>query len=94
LVTTIEERKSHYTNEDYQRAVVARELQIKIGRPSYKDYVNIINNRLLNNCPVTKADIDAAEDIFGPDVGDLKGKVTRCKPDSVRNVNARYWYKS
>ncbi len=86
LVTTVNDRKQYYTNEDYQRAVVARELQIKIGRPSYKDYIKIVENKMLVNCPVTRADIDAAEDIFGPDVGSLKGKTVRKKPAAVRNV--------
>ena len=32
------------------------------------------------NCPDTKRDIEAAEDIFGPDVGSLKGKTVRRAP--------------
>jgi hypothetical protein len=86
MVNTVSNKKDNYTNEDYQQAVKARELQIKIGRPSYKDFIRIITERMLPNCPIKKADVVAAEDIFGPDVGSLKGKTTRSKPHQVREV--------
>jgi hypothetical protein len=82
----VSNNKDNYTNEDYQRALKARELQIKIGRPSYKDFMRIVNDRLLINCPVTKADVLAAKDIFGHDVGSLKGKTVRRKPEMIRQI--------
>ena len=44
---------------------------------------NIVNHNLLPNCPVTQRDIMAAEDIFGPGIGSLKGKTVRRRPQSV-----------
>ena len=82
LISTVKHNKSSYTDKDYHRALAAHELQIKIGRPSIKDFKNIITVNLLPNCPVTRQDIDAAEDIFGPDIGSLKGKTTH--PHKVR----------
>jgi hypothetical protein len=38
---------------------------------------------MLPNCPVTRSDIRAAEDIFGPNLGALKGKTVRTRPDPV-----------
>ncbi len=32
---------------------------------------------MLHNCPISIADIAAAEDIFGPNLGSLKGKTVR-----------------
>jgi hypothetical protein len=86
LINTVADNMSSYTNEDYLNAVKARELQIKIGRPSTKDFMSIITNNQLRNCPITKADIMAAEHIFGPDVGSLKGKTVRRRPHRVRQV--------
>jgi hypothetical protein len=42
LVTTVAQNKSKYTNADYLKAATARNLQIKIGRPSTKDFMRIV----------------------------------------------------
>ena len=84
LINTIKHNKSSYTDTDYHRALVACQLRIKIGRPWIKDFKNIIMGNLLPNCPVTLQDIDMAEDIFGPDIGSLKGKTTHRHPHKVR----------
>ena len=76
LVNTVSDKASRYTAADYSRAEKARRLQIIIGRPSVKDYLRIVNTNLLPNCPVTAQDSMAAEDIFGPDIGSLQGKMT------------------
>jgi hypothetical protein len=41
--------------------------------------MSIIVNNLLPNCNITANDIKTAEDIFGPNLGSLKGKMTRGK---------------
>jgi hypothetical protein len=41
MVNTVATNKGNYTNEDYLKAVHARELQIKIGRPSTKHFIQI-----------------------------------------------------
>jgi transposase InsO family protein len=74
LVTTVADKNSKYTNREYSQAVLARKLQRMIGRPGTQQFLQIIENNLLPNCPITRSDILAAEDIFGPDVGSLKGK--------------------
>jgi hypothetical protein len=81
MVNTVADNKGNYTNEDYlKKAVHARELQSKIGRPSTKHFIRIVTSNQLPNCPVTRADIIAAEHIFGPDIGSLKGKTVRRRP--------------
>jgi hypothetical protein len=76
MVDTVASKKSRYTNEDYSWAILARQLQIRVGRPSTKDFLWIVARNQLPNCPITRDDILAAEDIFGPDIGSLKGKTT------------------
>ena len=46
--------------------------------------MQIVERNLLPNCPVTRDDIAAAEQIFGPDVGSLKGKTVHRASVPVR----------
>jgi hypothetical protein len=48
-----------------------------------KEFIRIVTNNLLPNCPVTKRDIISAEYIFGPDLGSLKGKTVQRAPLQV-----------
>ena len=81
---TVDENKNKYSKCDVSRATLARKLQRAIGRPSLKKYIDIVERNLLPNCPVTKQDIITAENIFGPDLGILKGKTVRKKTEQVR----------
>lgn len=83
MVNTVANKKSSYTNRAYSRAVTARNIQKMIGRPSTKEFIQIVERNLLPNCPVNRADIMAAEDIFGPDIGSLKGKTVRKSTEHV-----------
>ena len=83
LVNTVAENKSKYTTRDYARAELARKIQIRIGRPSTRTFIEIVEKKLLPNVPITRDDILAAEHIFGPDVGSLKGKTVHRTPEQV-----------
>ena len=74
FVQTVEENKLFYTPREVNRAKRARELLIASGSPSTADLkVAIATNAIANN-PVVTEDITLAENIFGKDVGTLKGK--------------------
>ena len=68
FINTVADNRSKYTNRDYSRAELARKIQNTIGRPSTRTFLHIVDNNLLQNCPITRKDILAAEHIFGPDV--------------------------
>ena len=74
LINTVANIKSNYTNADYLHDLAAKKLQIKIGNPTAHEFMKIVSSDLLPNCPITREDIKAAKDIFGPDVGGIKGK--------------------
>ena len=42
--------------------------------PGVRQLYKIADENLLRNCPINRGDIRAAEDIFGPNLGALKGK--------------------
>ncbi len=77
LVTTVEENKSKYTNRDYSRAKLARQIQTRVGRPELKDFLHYLDNNALPNSPIHRQDAINAHAIFGRDVNSLKGKTTK-----------------
>ena len=83
MVNTVKDNRKNFTNNDYLGAVRARELQVTVGRPSDKDFIRILKECSLPNCPVTPWDVVIANKLFGPDVGALKGKTTRRGPPIV-----------
>jgi len=83
LVSMVETNRSNYSDEAYSRALAARQIQRTIGRPSTKDFIRYIDDGHLPGCPINRHDIQAAEHIFGPDIGALKGKTTRKTPSRV-----------
>ena len=83
VVNTVKENRRNYTNNDYLWALRARELQITMGRPSTTTFLDLLKKNGIANCPVTPADVEAAEYILGPDIGSLKGKTTRRSPPIV-----------
>ena len=70
----------NYTKNDYLCALRACELQITVGRPSTTTFLDMLTRNGIANCPVTPADVEAAEYIFRPDIGSLKGKTMRLSP--------------
>ena len=98
VVNTVAESKKNYTNNDYLRTLRARELQITVGRPSTATFVDLLKRNIVANSPVTPANVEAAEHIFGPDIGSLKGKTMRRNPLIVDSpvspipANILKWY--
>ncbi|KAL7578956.1 hypothetical protein ACA910_006924 [Epithemia clementina (nom. ined.)] len=85
MVEAIVENKRMFTPRQVKRAKTARALYYAIGTPSVKDFRMIVQSNLIRNNPVTVEDIDLAEQIFGPDIGCLKGKSTRRRPTTIVN---------
>ena len=80
-VDTVSNNVTKYSNHDYSNTLLAHKVQRIIGRPSTKTFLHLINNNLLPNCPVTSRHVLTANDIFGVDIGSLRGKMTRRKPE-------------
>jgi hypothetical protein len=82
MLSTVSDTKKLYTKRAYKRTLLARKLQNIIMRPSTRRYQDTIID-FMGDCPVTKADVQAAENIFGPNLGSLKGKTVRRANDHV-----------
>ena len=77
LETTVEDKIYKYTVREYSNAKNARELQNIIGRPSTQDLIKYVERNLILNCPVTRQDILRTDNIFGHNIGSLKGNTIR-----------------
>ena len=85
FLQTVAENKFQYSNRQFQRAKLVRDVYHSIGNPSIEDFKKIIRTNGLKKCPVTIEDINIAENIFGKHVSTFKGKITRRKPNIVIN---------
>jgi hypothetical protein len=55
-----------------------------IANPTEREFAGMVREQLLIICPVTIVrDIDNANQIFGPDLANLRGKATRKKPGRI-----------
>ena len=86
FINTVDSNKTKYTIKEYSDAVRARSLQNIIGRPNTHDFIKYMECNMIPNCPVTKADIIRAEDIFGANIGALQGKTVRKKSANRKSV--------
>jgi hypothetical protein len=84
LVNTVQRNFEGYTRHDIERAKEAQRIQGMIVNPTEKEFAGMVRDRLLTNRPVAVRDVDNANRIFGPDLANLGGKMTRAKPERVR----------
>ena len=89
FLATVNSNRQSYTNREVRGAEAARKLQRVIMFPTTRQFKEAIRNNVIKNCPVTVKDIEAAEDIFGPDIYALKGRTTRQKPNPVEMPEKR-----
>ena len=85
MVCTVAENRKNYTQRQFDDAKKARRLYHIVGCPALESFKQAIRQRIIKNNPVTVADVNIAERIFGPDLGTLKGKSTRSKPPRVKD---------
>ena len=89
-ITTVTGKKKMYSDLDCRRAERARKLQDTMGYPSVKKLLHMIDNNLILNCPVTRRDVIMAQDIFGPNVNEIKGKNVRRQPGMTDSEYLQY----
>ena len=72
-IQTMAECKDHYMQHEIEAANQAQQFQNIIMRPSDRELMDVSIERI-TNCPITQHAIHIAKDIYGPNLGSLKGK--------------------
>jgi hypothetical protein len=84
MIKTVEEIKRNFTKKEIEKADEARRLFVIIGRPSQKIFKEMIKRGKLINNTVMIQDYRNALEIYGEDLGVLKGKTVRSKPEVLK----------
>jgi hypothetical protein len=84
-IETVAGKADRYTNRQLKAAKTAREMEDIIMRPGIRKFTDTCLPHL-SDCPVTTDDINAANDIFGKNLGSIKGKTVH-RPNPHVNTN-------
>jgi hypothetical protein len=84
MINTVQENLKKYTRHKIKKAQQARRLQGMIGNPTERELAGMVREKLIAICPVTMQDVHNANQIFGPDLANRRGKLTRKQPQHVR----------
>ena len=74
LVTTVTDKMKKYSLRQVKQAELAREYQRKLGYVSPGQVIKLIGQGKLVNSDITAQDVVRSLDIWGSDLGTLKGK--------------------
>ena len=84
LVNGVKENEKRYSRCEVKSVREAKRLGELLGYPSRDDVYSILVNNLIRNCPVTASDYRRTIEIYGLELGNLKGKTTRIRSELVK----------
>ena len=84
LVNTLQENKSFFTDRQIQKAKLAKKLLSTMAYPTIDQLKAMVRMNMIRDSPVTLADVDLIEKVYGKDVPTIKGKTTRVAPTTVK----------
>ena len=85
-IDTVIARADKYTKRQLKHARIARNMENIVMRPGTRRFIDVCLPHF-NDCPVTADDVRAAADVYGHNLGALKGKTTyRSTPHVDTNI--------
>ena len=87
LINMVADKKDLYTKRAYNAALQARKIQNIMMYPADRQLQDIASKNLLANLPIQANDVRVATDIFGSNIGALRGKTrTRNGPPVASGI--------
>ena len=91
FLTTVNQNKQAFSKRATRKAKKAQELYGIVQYPSLNDVKTMMHYNMIKDCPVSREDVENMVTIYGPDIGTLKGKITRKKSLEVKSPDyAKY----
>lgn len=69
-----------FSKHEILRAIEARKLQSMVGGAGLADYVGIVHEKMIEDCPIDHVDLKSAHTLFGPDLASIRGRTMWQKP--------------
>jgi hypothetical protein len=83
MIQTICQHHKGFTKHEVKDTIAARKAQAMIGHPNDAQFVEMVRNNTINNCPIKTAHIINTLTIFGPSIARVHLKTVCCKPEQV-----------
>ena len=74
MVNTVSDNMCNYSKRQIDDANRARRLMTMMTYPTTSDMLEMIDQNMIHNLPVTSIDIKIAEDLYGTSILQMKGK--------------------
>ena len=81
----VQDKNERYTTCNIKRSGRARQFEHITGQP-IKQILHAVDNNILQNLPIMREDVRMAEDIYGPSIPHLNGKIVQRKIQHVEPI--------
>ena len=89
MIQTVRQQYEGFTKCKVQDATAARKAQAMTSHPTDTQFLKMVSNNSIKNCPVKPQHITNAHSIFGSSITGVCGRTTRQKPEQVEAVVGR-----
>jgi hypothetical protein len=83
MIQTVRQRYEGFIKREVQDAIAARKAQAMTGHPTDAQFLEMVSNKTIKNCPIKPKHITNACSIFGPSIAGVRRKTVRRKPEQV-----------
>ncbi len=83
MIQTIRQHYEGFTKREVQDAIAARKAQTMTGHLTDAQFLEMVRNETIKNCPIKPKHITNARSIFGPSIAGVHRKTVRRRPEQV-----------